>query len=297
MKLIKRTEITKPDVVYNLHIEKNNNYIANGVVVSNCHTSKAFTIKTILSKMKNAKYRYGFTGTMSPIKLDILNVKAYLGPILKTFCAAELADMGYISHCKVNYVNIMYDNKDRYIGEYNDVKDMVFNNNNRLTYIRNVLENLDGNVLVLVGKVEKEGQLLKDYLDGSNNGKKEIVFMYGDTKADEREYWRLELGKRNNIILIATYQLFQLGINAPTLKYILFASPFKSKIRTLQSIGRALRKHDSKDEAVIYDIVDNVLFLEDHGMRRRKYYVSEHFEIDDKTYKEKNLAFGLTSNT
>lgn len=267
------------------------------VIADECHTSKAFTIKTILSKMTNAKFRFGFTGTMSPIKLDILNVKAYLGPIFKTFGAADLADMGYISHCRVNYINIMYDNKDRYIGEYNDVKDMIFTNTNRLHYIKEVLENLDGNVLVLVGKVEKEGQLLKDYLDNSNNGKKEIVFMYGDTKADEREFWRLELGKRKNIILIATYQLFQLGINAPTLKYIMFASPFKSKIRTLQSIGRALRKHDSKDEAVIYDIVDNVLFLEDHGMRRRKYYVSEHFEIEDRTYKERDLLFGLTSSS
>lgn len=286
MKLIKRIKIDKPEITYNLHIEKNNNYIANGIVVSNCHCSKSLSIKTILSKMKNATWRFGFTGTMSPVKLDVFNVKAYLGPIFKTFGASELADMGYISHCKVNYINFNYATKEKYIGEYNDVKEMVFNNPSRLKYIKQTLHNLDGNVLVLVGKVEKEGQLLKNYLE-VENGEKEIVFIYGDTKADEREHWRLELEKRNNIILIATYQLFQLGVNIPSLKYIMFASPFKSKIRTLQSIGRTLRKHESKDHAEIYDIVDNVLFLEEHGMRRRKYYSAEMFEVDEQSIDEK----------
>lgn len=263
------------------------------IICDEVHSAKALTIKTILSRCYNAKFRYGFTGTMPPNKLDIWNVKSYLGPILKTFGAAELADMGYISHCKVNYINIEYDNKEKYNGEYNDVKDLVFTNPGRLNYLTNLLRTLDGNVLVLVGKVEKEGQYLKDYLDKHNNSHKEIVFIWGDTKPEEREYWRLELGKRKNIVLIATYQLFQLGINAPSLKYILFASPFKSKIRTLQSIGRALRKHDSKDSAIIYDIVDNVLFLDDHGMRRRKYYLSERFEIEDSILHENALSFNL----
>jgi len=263
------------------------------VICDEVHSAKALTIKTILSRCCNAKFRYGFTGTMPPNKLDIWNVKSYLGPILKTFGAAELAELGYISHCKVNYINIEYDNKEKYKGEYNDVKDLVFTNPGRLNYLTNLLKTLDGNVLVLVGKVEKEGQYLKDYLDKHNNSHKEIVFIWGDTKPEEREYWRHELGKRKNIVLIATYQLFQMGINAPSLKYILFASPFKSKIRTLQSIGRALRKHDSKDSAIIYDIVDNVLFLDDHGMRRRKYYLSERFEIEDSILHENALSFNL----
>lgn len=263
------------------------------VICDEVHSAKALTIKTILSRCCNAKFRYGFTGTMPPNKLDIWNVKSYLGPILKTFGAAELADLGYISHCKVNYINIEYDNKEKYNGEYNDVKDLVFTNPGRLNYLTNLLRTLDGNVLVLVGKVEKEGQYLKDYLDKHNNSNKEIVFIWGNTKPEEREYWRLELGKRKNIVLIATYQLFQLGINAPSLKYILFASPFKSKIRTLQSIGRALRKYDGKDNAVIYDIVDNVLFLDDHGMRRRKYYLSEKFEIEDTILHENILSYNI----
>lgn len=259
------------------------------VICDEVHISKAKSVQDILKHCNNTKFRYGFTGTMPLTKLDIWNIKSYLGPILKTFGSSELAEQGYISYCTVNLINIDYNDLEKYKGEYNDVKDMIFTNENRLKYIHKTLQNLDGNVLVLVGKVEKEGKILKDYLDKHNTNGKEIVFIYGDTKIEEREYWRLEMGKRNNIILIATYQLFQLGINAPSLKYMLFASPFKSKIRTLQSIGRTLRKHDSKDQAIIYDLVDMVDYLEDHGMRRRKFYEYEKFTINEINKHENEL--------
>lgn len=260
------------------------------VICDEVHSAKAYSIKTILSKCVRAKFRYGFTGTMPPSKLDIWNTKAYLGPILKTITAAELADQGYISHCKVNYINFNYNSKEKYEGDYNTIKDMVFNNTARLNFIMRKLQDLDGNVLVLVGKVEKEGELLKNWLNTSSRSNKEVIFISGDTKPEEREYWRLELANRNNIILIATYQLFQLGINAPSLKYLLFASPFKSKIRVLQSIGRTLRKHDTKDKAIIYDIADQVPFLDDHAIKRLRYYGSEKFEVEETTVDENLLS-------
>jgi len=260
------------------------------IICDEVHSAKAFVIKTILSKCINAKWRFGFTGTLPSSKLDLFNIQSYLGPVLRTYSAAELADLGYVSRCKIELMHINYNSPEKYelCGDYNIVKDMVFNNEVRLNLIKNTLKKADGNVLVLVGLVEKEGQILKEYLEKSDI-KKEIVFIWGDIKVEEREFWRSELGKRNNIILIATYQIFQVGVNAPTLKYILFASPFKSKIRVLQSIGRALRKHESKDYAVIYDIIDNVKFLEDHGIKRMRYYSQERFDISETIYNENQL--------
>ena len=260
------------------------------VLCDEVHSAKSLSIKTILSKMTNAGFRYGFTGTLPPTNLDIFNIKGYLGPVLKTFTATELADQGYISHCKVNFVNFIYDKKEKYDGEYNDVKDMIFNNHNRLKFIKNKVQEFDSNVLVLVGKIEKEGKVLQDYLQ-ANIKDKEVVFIYGNTKPEDREFWRLELGKRNDIILIASYQIFQMGVNAPSLKYLLFASPFKSKIRILQSIGRTLRKHETKDNAEIWDIADQVTYLDDHAMRRRRFYVSEKFELNEITVDENLSVF------
>jgi superfamily II DNA or RNA helicase len=113
--------------------------------------------------------------------------------------------------------------------------------------------------------------------------------MYRNTSLKDREFWRAECEKRKNIILIATYGLLQSGTNIKSLKYILLASPFKSKIRVLQSIGRSLRKHSDKtDGAIIYDIIDNCKILDDHGRKRLKYYELEDFDIKHKIYNEGN---------
>jgi superfamily II DNA or RNA helicase len=73
-------------------------------------------------------------------------------------------------------------------------------------------------------------------------------------------------------------------VNIPSLKYIVLASPFKSKIRVLQSVGRALRKHiDKVNGAIIYDIVDDCKYLDDHGEKRMRYYASEGHTINERT--------------
>jgi len=260
------------------------------VIVDEVHSSKSLVLRTLLSKCINATWRFGFTGTMPENKIDTWNVKSYLGPIVKTIKASELADLGYITQCKIESISIDYSNPNYYSGDYQIIKEKAFNNKARMTLLKNIVNKVDSNILVLVGKVEKEGVVLKEFFENSKVNK-EVVFIHGDTKPEDREFWRNELGKRNNIIIIATYQIFSVGINIPSLKYILFASPFKSKIRTLQSIGRTLRKHEAKDFSVIYDIIDNVKFLEDHGVKRHRYYNSENFEVNETNYKEEGLYF------
>lgn len=262
------------------------------VICDEVHSAKALSIKTILSKCENAAWRFGFTGTMPPDKLSNWNVRAYLGPVIKTFGAAELAEQGFIAPCKVDFTNIDYIDGEMIKGEYADVKAKVFNNPNRLRFLKDIVTKADSNILVLVGQVDKEGKVLQEYFEkkGGIPGK-EIIFLYGDTKVEDRESWRAECENRKNIILIATYGILQVGVNIPSLKYILFASPFKSRIRVLQSIGRSLRLHDEKEFATIYDIADNVLFLGDHSVKRLRYYHTEKFTVNETFLDEKTLAF------
>jgi superfamily II DNA or RNA helicase len=62
------------------------------------------------------------------------------------------------------------------------------------------------------------------------------------------------------------------------------ASPSKSKIKVLQSIGRMLRLHDTKQQAVLYDIVDNLSvgkhanFTYKHFIDRTRIYDKENFD-------------------
>jgi superfamily II DNA or RNA helicase len=257
----------------------------NCIICDECHSVKALSLKKILVKSINADYRLGFTGTLHAGKLDNLNTQSYLGPVIANYSSGFLAEKGYISKCNVKVINIEY--QEVLEGTYDEVKDLVFTNQYRLNVIKKVVNKLDHNVLILVGKVEKEGDYLKNWLQGVT--KKEIVFLSGRDSIEEREKWRKACLKRKDIILIATYGIFAQGINIPNLKYIVFGSPFKSKIRVLQSIGRALRKHANKKEgAVIYDIHDHTKYLGKHGNVRFRYYGVEGFETDEIVLEEGN---------
>ncbi|HRR49728.1 MAG TPA: DEAD/DEAH box helicase family protein [Bacteroidales bacterium] len=250
------------------------------LICDETHGAKAHEIKKILSKCTKADYRLGFTGTLPTPKIDMWNIKAYLGPILREYGAGQLGDEGYISKCNVKIVCIHY--KRSFKGTYDEIKDAVFKTPFRLDVIREIIKFVDKNILILVHRVEKEGMMLKQFLEENPIDNREIVFLYGKSKVEEREFWRKECEKRNDIILIATYGIFQLGINIPSLKYIILASPFKSKIRVLQSIGRSLRKHlDKLDGAFVFDIFDNCKYLRDHGIKRERYYNAEGFKIED----------------
>lgn len=253
------------------------------IAVDETHMVKAVELSKILRK-SNAKYRYGFTGTLHSAELDNLNVKSYIGPVICDYPASQLAEWGYLAECHVNVINIDY--KEEYDGAFEDVKDAIFNNEYRLNVISSIARNVDSNLLVLVGKVEKEGKVLKEFLETANPDK-EVVFLSGKDKTEVREHWRKECGRRNDIILICTYGIYQQGINIPTLKYMLMAAPFKSKIRVLQSIGRTLRRHANKiDGAQVFDIIDNVKYFDRQGAIRLRYYESEAFKIHETHAKE-----------
>jgi superfamily II DNA or RNA helicase len=257
------------------------------VIVDEVHHSKSKSLKDILSKCSKAFFRLGFTGTMPPDDLDNWSTKAYLGPIIREYSAGELASDGWISKCTVNFLNIEYSN-DRWDGIYTEVKQQVFENPFRLNMIKELVNGLNHNVLLLVGKVEDEGELLKKHLIESNTNK-EVIFLSGKDNVDIREKWRKECIKRKDVSLIATYGIFQQGINIPNLKYIILASPFKSKIRVLQSIGRSLRKHaDKENGAQIFDIHDDAKYLSEYGNIRLRYYNSERFQVNEHVFQEMN---------
>ena len=257
------------------------------IIADETHGAKAHEMKKILGEnTNNAKYRFGFTGTMHARDLDNWNTKAYLGPIIREYPSGLLAEQGYISKCTVNMMNIEYIERGEWHGDYHSIRDSVFANDYRMRLIRNLTKKLDHNVLVLVDKVEKEGEPLKQFLSDSVN--KEVIFLSGKDDVKIREKWRKECMKRKDICLIATYGIFQSGINIPNLKYIILASPFKAKIRVLQSIGRALRKHSNKEDtgAQIFDIHDHTKFFEKYGNIRSRYYETEGFEVKESVFHE-----------
>jgi superfamily II DNA or RNA helicase len=206
---------------------------------------------------------------------------------VKSFPVSYLIENGYASECNVKIYDITYRNQFKTKIEdgksvkmkFNEVKDLVFEQPFRLNLLSNIVKSVgDDNILLLVGKIAKEGQLLEDYLNDCEEFKDhQIKFIYSKTKPAEREMWRQKCINEKKIVLIAVYALFQLGINVPNLNHIVLASSNKTKIRTLQSIGRSLRK-DGGRKATIYDIVDGSnTFLPKHAKERQRFYKLEEF--------------------
>lgn len=253
------------------------------IIGDEAHGVKAYNLKKIFKK-SHAHYRFGFTGTLPNNMADYMNVKAYIGPVLKEYPSGFLAEEGYIAKCNVKALILNYSNIES--NYYNDIRSEVFHNPKRVEFITKMVNEIDDNVLLLVAKIS-EGNKLEMALKRRTD--KEVIFLSGKDKVDIREEWRQKMMNGKNIALIATYGIFQQGINIPNLKYAILASPTKSKIRTLQSVGRALRKHENKiDGAVILDLIDNVKYLDKHGDRRLRFYHSEGFDIEEIELKERN---------
>jgi superfamily II DNA or RNA helicase len=131
--------------------------------------------------------------------------------------------------------------------------------------------------------VEKHGKPLYGMIKDVSE-ERPLFFVHGKVGVDEREQVREITEQENNAIIVASYGTFSTGINIRNLHNVVFASPSKSKIRTLQSIGRGLRLGDNKEEATLFDIADDMThksrknFTLDHFMERMKIYNEEKFD-------------------
>jgi len=162
--------------------------------------------------------------------------------------------------------------------------DYLVNSKARNTFIKNLVLNLNTNTLLLFRFVEKHGKILYDMIKEESNSRT-IFFVHGGTDADTREQIRHIVESERDSIIVASYGVFSVGINIRNLHNIVFASPSKSRIRNLQSIGRALRKSENKDIATLYDIADDLSYGSsfnytlDHFEERKKIYKEEKFDI------------------
>ncbi len=256
-----------------------------GVIVDEVWIAKLTSgeIKKILAKAVNAEIRLGLTGTLPDAKLDLANIKSYLGPVVRRYSAKELSDDGYVSQCHILAYYLQY--QQEFYGEYFDVRREVFSNPARLKFIRDTVDSLGyENILILVNLVEKEGKVLEAYLT-KHMPDRDVIFIYGNTKVKDREHHRKDFENRTekNKVVIATYPVYKMGVNIPSLKHIMLGSPLKSKISVLQSVGRVLRKHLSKEDGgMVHDLIDIAPYLESHGDIRLKYYKKEGFDIEEK---------------
>lgn len=275
--------------VFNLEIKDNNNYYANGVLVSNCHGLKRGNEINKVLKFINTPHRFGFTGTLPTDKMDQWNIMGKIGPITFEQKTDNLKKQEYISNFKINILKIKHANKPASVtatsanptSAYDNEIDFLINNEKRNNLICKLADRLANNTLIMVDRIP-HGEMLDAMIRKVCSPDRPIYFIRGSTEMEDREAIRSLMNERNDVIVIAISKIFSTGINIPNLHNMIFASAGKAKIKIMQSIGRALRLHPSKIMANIFDIADNTKYGSKHLIERKKLYDLENYEYTEK---------------
>ena len=170
---------------------------------------------------------------------------------------------------------------------YEDEIQYLITHEQRNKFITNLTLDLKGNSLILYSRVETHGAILYDLINTNKRGDRKVFFIHGGVDTEERELVREITEQEKNAIIVASYGTFSTGINIKNLHNIIFASPSKSRIRNLQSIGRVLRKGSNKVKAILYDIAD------DCSQKSRKNYTLNHLIERIKIYNEENFNYEI----
>ena len=169
---------------------------------------------------------------------------------------------------------------------YQEEMDFLVTNEKRNKYIRNLCCSLKGNTLCLFQYVEKHGKELQKLIADKTEDQ-QVFYVHGGVDADEREKVREITEKSDNAIIVASYGTFSTGINIRNLHNVIFASPSKSRIRNLQSIGRGLRLKDNKGNATLYDISDDLSYGD------KENYTLQHFRERINIYNEEDFPYEI----
>lgn len=256
------------------------------VIGDEAHHFKAKSLTSILEKMTDCQYRFGFTGTLDGTQTHKLVLEGLFGAVRKVTSTAELIEQKHLADFKIKGIVLSYSEADREAMKkavYKDEIDWLVRNQARNNFIKNLALSLKGNTLVLFQYVEKHGNVLYGQLADREN----VYFVSGTVDTDDREYIRKIVETQDNAIIVASYGTFSTGVNIKNLHNVIFSSPSKSRTRTLQSIGRGLRKSDTKTAATLYDIADDL------SWKSRRNYTLEHFVERVKMYGEEKFEYKI----
>lgn len=262
----------------------------NVVVGDEAHLFKAKSLTNILSKMQQCRYRFGFTGTLDGTQTHKLVLEGLFGPVKRVTTTKELIDQKHLSQFKIKCLVLRYpEDECKLIAKkkYKEEIDFLVASDKRNKFIKNLSLSLKGNTLLLFQYIEKHGNILYKIIQDEISTGRKVYFVHGGVEAEDRENIRMLVEMENDSIIIASYGTFSTGVNIKNLHNIIFASPSKSRIRNLQSIGRGLRLGENKNGCVLFDIAD------DMSHSSRKNYSLQHFIERVKIYNDERFEYKM----
>jgi superfamily II DNA or RNA helicase len=225
-----------------------------------------------MTKLQQCRYRFGLTGTLDGTQTHQLVLEGLFGPVEKVTTTKKLIDNKSLANLKIKCI-ILKHNNIREKMNYAEELQFLGEHERRNKFLAGLLMHLSGNTLCLY---QFDDRLRK------------VFFIYGKTSTTEREDIRSIVEGETNSITIASYGTFSTGINIRNIHNIVLASPSKSRIRVLQSIGRGLRQGDNKDSVLIFDIADDMTF------RNQNNFTLNHFQERINIYNTEQFNYEIT---
>ena len=257
------------------------------VVGDEAHLFKSKSLTTIMTKLINCKYRFGMTGTLDGTQTHRLVLEGLFGKVKKVTTTKELIDKDTLASLKIKCIVLKHKEEDcKAVKDlkYSEEIQYIVSHKTRNDFISRLCDNLSGNTLCLYQLVEKHGLVLYNLMKDFN---RKVFFIHGGVDTEDREKIRAITEKETNAIIIASYGTFSTGINIRNLHNVVFASPSKSRIRVLQSIGRGLRKSDKGDICTtLLDVADDFTYKDrknftlNHFLERINIYNEEEFDYE-----------------
>jgi len=249
------------------------------LMVDECHEfANGKTTVAAIQSFPQANHRYGFTATPPKQKISLFNLEGGLGPVYSVATTEELVDKGKLTKPIIQIIERSSSNDDDENLSYSEIYDTyIVNNIERNNTIKEITDDIKeknerARILILTKSLD-HGRALENLLGG------QCEFLEGANSIQER-YKAISRFRRHRgpSVLIGT-KILQTGVNIEEITHFINARGMKSEIATLQALGRALRKHETKDKVFIYDFFDQERYLLDHSRERKKHYKGEGHEV------------------
>lgn len=290
-KLTKWTGQTKPDFTANVIIAnigiiqsrfEDNEWLRHIdlLIVDECHKITAGNkISKIVQQIRTPN-KFGFTGTLPEDDLNKWSIIGKLGPVIYEKSSYELRLEDHLANVVIKILNISYSPAPHFSGPsgYRDELEYIYESDKRNSLLQKLVGKLNNNTLILVNHIT-HGETLEEYFSKLTN--KKVYFIRGSVDVEEREKIKKIMERETNVVCVAISAIFSTGVNVKNIHNIIFAAGGKSFIRTVQSIGRGLRKHDAKDKLVIFDICDQLKYGQAHCDKRKTIYDKEKIKYTD----------------
>lgn len=255
-------------------------------IMDECHKVASRSYYRLGRALRNCERILGITGTAYRDDGNDMMINATAGYVVYSLKGQTLIDKGYLQRPTIKFVDYKIDESEHerleslaYKGLINETPDyarfyeqFIKNNVYRNVLVKKIADKHAGDSILIVVKLVEHGKLLEEYIPGSK-------YVHGSTSSKQRDEFIEQFKNGELKVLISTISIFSEGVDIPSLDVVINAAANKGDVKSIQLLGRVLRKHGGKDAAYYYDFNDAENFFSKASFLRRKAFMSEGHKV------------------